>query len=447
MVIVNTFSTLFDIFLLKQRNSSDDTSVAIVEKHNAIPVSDVRKATRAATLHFHEKITADSRQYQGIHPIVALDSHRENLAKLVNKALKALPAHAAPDQDDSINTIMVREDSRCLIRRKPDFVSVTRGPGMRSHLSVGLDTAKGLSVAWQIPMVGVHHMQAHALTPRLVSALEQEVGSPACPAFPFFSLLVSGGHSMLILSRSLTDHETLASTSDIAVGEALDKIARKVLFEAYQNGKVDTMNGRTLETFAFPGGAGDYNYRPPATRGEEIAKEETKWGWDITTPFAETKALDFSFSGIESMVTKILTGSSRDITEEERDDLAKESMRVCFEHLASRTVLALLKIKEASSSNIDSIVVSGGVASNKYLRAVLRSFLDIRGFSHVQLLFPPLSLCTDNAAMIGWAGIEMYEAGWHSDLSCKALRRWSMDSRSGDGGILGTDDWVHNNSD
>jgi len=110
-------------------------------------------------------------------------------------------------------------------------------------------------------------------------------------------------------------------------------------------------------------------------------------------------------------------------------------------------VIALQKLsqKEGRGSvcnNIKTLVVSGGVAANQFLMTLLRSFLDARGFSQVEIVAPPPYLCTDNAAMTGWAGIEMFETGWQSDLRCRALRKWSLDARSDDGGILGPDDWI-----
>src|SRR6266516_179706 len=202
---------------------SDDTSVAILEKydfHNAPP--------RAASLHFNEKITADNRKFGGIHPLVSLESHQSNLAKLVEKALAHLPIARAEDSEAAV--IYRRANDGFTRHRKPDFISVTRGPGVRSSLATGIDMAKGLAVGWQIPIIGVNHMAAHSLTPRLVSAMERE-GSieKEDPTFPFLSLLVSGGHTMIVHSKEVNKHEILASTSDIAIGEMIDKAARLIL--------------------------------------------------------------------------------------------------------------------------------------------------------------------------------------------------------------------------
>ncbi|KAJ5105086.1 Kae1/YgjD family [Penicillium alfredii] len=409
----------------------DDTSVAIVDKNER----------NKAKIHFLENVTADSRAHRGIHPILALESHQESLANLVNKALRSLPV------SDHNNGIRLADGSK---RRRPDFISATRGPGMRSNLSVGLDTGKALSVAWQIPMVGVHHMQAHLLTPWLVSCLANDASSELdtlSPRFPFLSILVSGGHSILVHSQSLTDHKIMASSDDIAMGETLDKSAREILPPSLLQDAKNTMYGKILEQFVFPNGPADFaDYHPPMNRGEEVVKRQSPWGWSITTPFANTRALQLSFSSISSMVTKIVKDRNDNLSHEERVDLGREAMRVCFEHLASRTIIALeaLRLRHRGDDEVKTLVVSGGVAANRFLMTVLRSFLDVRGFKHIKVVAPPPYLCTDNAAMIGWAGIEMFEAGWQSDLSCRALRKWTLDAQAEDGGVLGPSGWIRN---
>ncbi|KAB8225163.1 glycoprotease family-domain-containing protein [Aspergillus novoparasiticus] len=421
--------------------SIDDTSVAIVEKN---------EATNAAKIHFLENVTADSNEYRGVHPIASLESHQENLAKLVDRALRHLPV--AANNVEGHRSITLADGSQP--RYKPDFVSATRGPGMRANLFVGLDTGKALSVAWQIPFIGVHHMQAHLLTPRLVSSLRQDQETsnhtspspPVTPEFPFLSILVSGGHSILVKSSTLTDHKIMASTADIAIGESLDKSAREILPSSLLQSAKNTMYGKMLEEFAFPNGSADYaDYRPPMNRGEELIKRETPWGWSLTTPFANTRNLQFSFSSIASMVKKIITQkekSGQSFSHEERVDMARESMRVCFEHLASRTMIALETLRQQKPDDeVKTVVVSGGVAANRFLMTVLRSFLDVRGFGHVDIVAPPPYLCTDNAAMIGWAGLEMFEAGWRTDLGARALRKWSLDPQADDGGVLGPSGW------
>lgn len=252
---------------------------------------------------------------------------------------------------------------------------------MRSNLTTGLDTAKGLAVAWQIPLVAVNHMQAHALTPRLVSMLDEPT-QDLKPSFPFLSLLVSGGHTLLVHSRDIADHGILATTTDLAIGDAIDKIARLVLPSNVLEEGCDVMYGRLLERFAFPGGENGHNYRAPISRGEEIARKESRWGWALVPPLAETrsgsksKAMEFTFSGLGSAVKRICEAKP-DMGHDERVDLAKESMRVAFEHLASRVGWALRDVQLNTRSHpyqerrgTQTLVVSGGVASNGYLKTM-----------------------------------------------------------------------------
>ena len=230
---------------LSIETSCDDTCVAILEKDHEVNTSPPKPQAR---LYFHEKVTSTNSNHGGIHPIVSLESHWSNLARLVDRSLKHLPP---VEQKTSKTARLYLKDGS--IRRKPDFISVTRGPGMRSNLVCGLDTAKGLSTAWQIPIVGVHHMQAHALTPRLVHALENSTNDTIYrAAFPFLTLLISGGHTMLLKSESLISHTILATTLDTAIGDCLDKCGRAILPANLKAAATDTAYAKHLSNYAFP---------------------------------------------------------------------------------------------------------------------------------------------------------------------------------------------------
>ena len=400
--------------------SCDDTSVAVAD----IPLPETTSNLR---VHFHKTVTANNNAYNGIHPLVALRSHQASLAPLIQEALNASPM--------------------------PELIAATRGPGMRSNLSVGLDTAKGLALAWNLPFIGVHHMQAHTLTARLVSAMHatEHDGSRITPAFPFLTVLVSGGHTMLINSTELNDHFILAETQDIALGDYFDKSARAIL----PNEMLKTPYGKSLEDFAFPNQVEDYDYSPPTRRSDELRRRKTSWGWSLGPPLAEksSKSMIYSFSGLLTAVERLaafkvdehgcITAEIRlpeDFTLEERQEMAREVQRVGFEHLASRI---LLHLASPYASGIETIVVSGGVASNSFLRHMLRAVLDARGFSHIKLNFPPVCLCTDNALMIAWTAMEMWHAGYQSTLDIEPLRKWSMDPTAESGGILGVGGWIN----
>lgn len=305
---LQTFRSLVTIAV---ETSCDDTSVAVAE---LLPRDPGAAAGPELKVHFHETITSNNAAYNGIHPLVALYSHRKNLALLVQKALKISP--------------------------RPDLIAATRGPGMRSNLAVGLDLAKGLAVAFDKPFIGVHHMQAHALTPRLVGAMN---GSTK-PAFPFLTVLVSGGHTLLINSTTLVEHAILAETQDIALGDCLDKAARIILPPTLLRAPY----GKALEEFAFQGSGSDYQYTPPTRRQDELRPRKTEWNWALTPPLSASKSgekssrrMCFSFSGllnnVERFMSRAVTPEGRstmegrvpsEISVDERQEMAREVQRV-----------------------------------------------------------------------------------------------------------------------
>lgn len=431
--------------------SCDDTAVAVLE----------RTATHT-TLLFNERISSDLRAYRGIRPAMALEGHQRTLAGLVQQAIAYLPSDARQQQ------------------RRPDFVSVTRGPGIHANLATGLFAAKGLALAWDVPLVGVHHMQAHALTPRLVRALGMPMAGESAevaqakastekknPEFPFLTLLVSGGHSQLVLSASLTDHRVLATTADSAIGNVLDQTARVILPESVLAASPDVMYGRHLETFAFDNTTPDPYafYTPPASRADEIADVDTGYPWRIPLPMRSTRRLAYSFSAIHSTVHAIAASRGSALDGVERRALAQHTQRAAFQHLVSRLCLALDNDADydgaALARQAKTLVVAGGVACNKFLMHVLRTTLTARGLllhdgersegnGIEEIVAPPVALCTDNAAMIAWAGMEMFEAGWHTDLDVLPVTKWPLDpamrlpekNGGGPGGLMEIGGWL-----
>lgn len=415
-------------------------------------------AKHLAKLVYNGRVTSNNLKYGGIHPLRTMESHHANIAKLVWKAM--------------ISTEGV----------KPDLVAVTKGPGMRNNLQAGIDVAKGLSVAWGKPLVGVHHMHAHALSLRLHRALSDPCGHSVleqkATALPYLSLLVSGGHTLLVHSESVTKHRILASTTDIAIGDCLDKIARLVLPQEIINDAADVSYGKLLEAFAFgstrrsdgsfsPVDSAAYAYDPPTTISELIDKSTTpnKYGWYVPTPFLK-KGLhnatsdEFSFAGIVAHVKRIVLfrDYKRDLrsepmpTEEARA-LARAAMEAAFEHLAHKVALHINILQPMSSPDADSIVrrvaagdqrrqirslaLAGGVAANKFLRHVLKAYL-ARHSLEPEVHVLPADLCTDNAPMIAWAAAEMVGATAGDvqlrlpkpgvGLEMRALRKWSLEN-------------------
>lgn len=457
--------------------SCDDTAVAVLEHH---PSSS--STTPRTKLLFNERITSDMRAFRGVKPTSALDGHQRALARLVAQGITHLPPNP--------NGVQV-----------PDFVSVTRGPGIAPNLATGLCTAKGLAVAWGVPLVGVHHMQAHALTPRLVRALGMPMAgegssTPARdddPEFPFLTLLVSGGHSQLVLSAGLTDHRVLATTTDAAIGNVLDQTARVILPESVLDASPDVMYGRQLEAYAFPPSSSStpspsseedadrYSfYTPPRSRADEVADVDTGYPWRLPLPMRLTRRLAYSFSAIHSTVHRIAEergATAGGMDEAERRALARHTQRAAFQHLVSRLCIALEDNTNNDGTNSDAalakqartLVVAGGVACNKFLMHLLRTTLQARGLLASddeagktderggdaprlrEIVAPPVALCTDNAAMIAWAGMEMFEQGWTTDLDVAPLAKWPLDpnmrlpERSGGkqqpGGLLEVGGW------
>ncbi|KAK1757491.1 glycoprotease family-domain-containing protein [Echria macrotheca] len=307
--------------------SCDDTCVAVLS------APDSPSSSSPTTLLYNKKITSDNSAYAGIHPKIAILSHTTTLSGLVEQAIHSSLPHP------------------------PDFISVTRGPGMPTNLSVGLCTAKGLALAWRVPLVGVHHMQAHALTPRLVHALSPETENGV--DFPFLTVLVSGGHTLLVHSKTLTEHEVLASTESLPLGNMLDQVARWILPGDVLAAERSVGYGALLERFAFGDGDGDGDgekyawYAPPRTRFDEIqpydsssssSREEGRGGtWKLTPPLADRRAMAYSFTGLNSQVQRIVSSfpDSEGISTDERRHLARATMQVAFEHLASRVIFAL----------------------------------------------------------------------------------------------------------
>lgn len=417
-------------------SSCDDTAVAVLSRS---------RTDGPARLLFNERISSDNREFKGVNPVIAADGHSSSLSKLVQRAIGSLPRPAT--SGPQVKLCYAEDGSP---RTGPDFVSVTRGPGMAPNLAIGLNTAKGLAVAWGVPLVGVHHMQAHALTPQLVNALgtdkdTEKTGAKTAgdhPEFPFLSILVSGGHTQLVHSVDLTTHRIIATTRDMAIGNMLDQTARVILPPEILESSNDVMYGRVLESFAFPDSSpADYSFfKAAASRGEEMQAPETGYAWTLPIPFRQSRELAFSFSSMYTVVHRIAAANPAMPTDERRA-LARHTMAAAFQHLVGRVCIAIESDPDIRAA-AKTVVVAGGVASNRFLMHVLRETLRLRmGTEDVEFLAPPVELCTDNAAMIAWTGLRMFEAGYYTDLSAAPIAKWPMDPRHGPG-LLGVSGWL-----
>jgi N6-L-threonylcarbamoyladenine synthase len=261
-----------------------------------------------------------------------------------------------------------------------DAIAGTAGPGLIGGVMVGLVTAKALAFAANKPLIAVNHLEGHALSPRLADASLQ---------FPYLLLLVSGGHCQLLGVEGVGRYRRLATTIDDAVGEAFDKSA-KVL------------------GLGFPGG--------PAL--ERAAHTGNPARFPLPRPLVGSDEPHFSFAGLKSAVLRaraaIKEPSAQDIA-----DLAASFQQAACDCLVDRTARAINAFPEATA-----LVVAGGVAANQAIRATLAGLAATHGLPFVA---PPMWLCTDNGAMIAWAGLERLAIGDVDDLHAPARPRWPLD--------------------
>jgi N6-L-threonylcarbamoyladenine synthase len=259
-----------------------------------------------------------------------------------------------------------------------DAVAATAGPGLIGGVMVALLAGKGLALAAGKPLIAVNHLEGHALSPRLADPdLE----------FPYLLLLVSGGHCQLLEVRGVGDYHRLATTIDDAAGEAFDKAAK-------------------LLGLGYPGG--------PAI--EELAKSGDATAVPLPRPLVGSGEPHFSFAGLKSAVQRpVASGNFR------REDIAASFQQAVVDCLVDRTRLALGK------SDAPALVVAGGVAANQAIREALSDLAVAQGRS---FSVPPAWLCTDNAAMIAWAGAERFAAGDSDPLDVPARARWPLDERA-----------------
>jgi len=260
-----------------------------------------------------------------------------------------------------------------------DGVVYTAGPGLIGALLTGAALGRSLAYAWQIPALGVHHLEAHLLAPLLES-------EP--PPFPHVALLVSGGHTMLIEVRAIGRYAILGESRDDAAGEAFDKTA-KLLGLPYPGGP-------ELAQLAASGRAGVFKF---------------------PRPMLDRPGLEFSFSGLKTAVLHAVR--ERELTAVVKADIAYAVQDAIVETLVTKALRAL----EETSLNI--LLVSGGVGANIALRTRLTAALAARGG---RVFFPRFEFCTDNAAMIAVAGLKRLAAGQHADLAIQARAQWPLDS-------------------
>ncbi len=308
-------------------------------------------------------------QYGGVFPNLAKREHAKNLVPLLSRVVRE--DGSTSFEETPLRELLHREPELCeqLIpflktHAKPDIdtVAVTYGPGLEPALWVGINFAKALSLVWNVPIVAVNHMEGHIV----MSMMEEK--ALAQFEFPVLSLLISGGHTELVLSKEFGKYEVVGQTRDDAAGEAFDKVARLLGLE-------------------YPGGPEISRLAVEARNGNE--KSEIK----LPRPMMNEDNFDFSFSGLKTAVRRIVDG--KELSEEEKKGIAREFEDAVADVLVSKTLRA------AEAFGVQTIVVGGGVSANAEIRRRLASELST---INCQLLVPPPELATDNAIMIALAG-------------------------------------------
>ncbi len=301
--------------------------------------------------------------YGGVVPEIASRAHIDKISVVIDEALS--------QANCKLNDI--------------DAIAVTAGPGLIGGLIVGLMTAKGLAVASNKPLICINHLEGHLLTCRLTDAVE----------FPFLLLLVSGGHCQFIYCNHLGDYKILGQTLDDSAGEAFDKTAK-------------------LLGLGYPGG--------PII--EKLAKNGDENSFKFTKPLFGSNNCDFSFSGLKTAVLREVEKLRKeDFNDKLIADICASFQKTTSDIIIDRSKKAVELAREINP-NLENFIISGGVAANKYINANLQNFCNE---NRLKFYAPPLKLCTDNAAMIAWAGLEKFRMNIKHNLDFTPKARWSLE--------------------
>lgn len=334
--------------ILGIETSCDETGVAIYDEE---------KGLIANQLHTQIALHAD---YGGVVPELASRDHIRKLAPLLQAALQE--AH--------------------LTAKDIDGIAYTSGPGLVGALLVGSTVARSLAYAWNVPAIGVHHMEGHLLAPMLEE-------NP--PHFPFVALLVSGGHTQLVRVDGVGRYELLGESIDDAAGEAFDKTAK-------------------LLGLDYPGGAAL----------ARLALKGTPNRFAFPRPMTDRPSLDFSFSGLKTFAANTLhqvMQEEGELTEQSKADIAYAFQEAVVDTLAIKCKRAL------KQTGLKRLVIAGGVSANKQLRQTLAELMQQFGG---EVFYPQPQFCTDNGAMIAYAGFLRLKQGQQQDLAIEVRPRWAM---------------------
>lgn len=358
--------------ILSIETSCDETAISLMEVLGDFPNAEYKVLGNAlfSQIDIH-------REYGGVFPSVAKREHAKTLVPMLEKALSGAGALEGGNSDnaslDSIKEILDREvglfeqlSEFATKYQKPDIdlIAVTAGPGLEPTLWVGVNFAKALALLWNIPAVGVNHMEGHMLS----SIFDRERLAPI--QFPALSLLISGGHTELILMSDWQKYEKVGQTLDDAVGEAFDKVAR-------------------LLGLPYPGG-------PEISRAADQARTASLPEFHkLPRPMLDRNDLNFSFSGLKTAVRYAIEG--KELSEEDKQAMARDFEDSVVEVLVKKTERAV------NEYNIKSLILGGGVSANKQIRDTFTNFFGSE-YPDLSLYLPDPKLSTDNSIMMALAG-------------------------------------------
>lgn len=380
--------------ILGIESSADESGVSMIEAHGD-PIREQRASNGAGFgADFSFKILGNAvasqiathTQYGGIFPSMAVREHQKNFVPLLETVLmEAKMAHAGSTPIDGIDAILTRETElraqltpflQTHVRPDLDAIAVTYGPGLEPTLWVGINFAKALAHAWQLPLVAINHMEGHVILSALAG--EKDAISKKIK-FPLLSLLISGGHTELVFSREWMQYKIIGQTRDDAVGEAFDKVAR-------------------LLGLPYPGGP-EISRLAAEARQQLSRRRLAKQGdalISLPRPMIDSDNYDFSFAGLKTAVRRVVE-TSRPLTDEIKKVIALEFENACSDVLVAKTMRAI------EEYGAESILVGGGVSANTHIRESIANAIKDYGYN-TKLLIPPPELATDNALMIALAG-------------------------------------------
>ena len=345
-----------NITFLGIETSCDETAAAVI-RENDEGTADILSNIVSSQIEEHKK-------FGGVVPELAARAHLENIEYIIDTALK--------ESGTTINEI--------------DGVAATAGPGLIVCLTVGLNIGKSIAAFSNKPLIGVNHLEGHALSPGLNEKIK----------FPYLLLLISGGHSQYLIVKDVNEYEQLGTTIDDALGEAFDKTAKML-------------------DLGYPGGP----------NVEKFSKEGDENFYKLPEPIINKAGCNLSFAGLKTAVlreSKKINGNVK-----LKYNLAASFQKTINKILYKKTKIAVEMFKKKTKKENFQLIVAGGVAANKTIRENLTQLSNEMNF---EIIYPDLKFCGDNASMIAWAGIQRFKKNLIDDLNITAKSRWPLDKEA-----------------